>query len=162
MSEEEKSLSRRNFVTGVTGVLGGIMGVAIAAPALAYLVSPAMGAEKTEAWIPLGALSDFPVGAPTPFSFTRTQVNGWERSVNSLSVFVIRGADDQVAVLSSRCTHLSCRVSWEADSQSFTCPCHDARFGPQGEVVSGPPPRALDGYETKIEDGALFMRLTEG
>ena len=34
---------------------------------------------KNTAIIPVGKLEDIPVGKPTPFSFTRVQVNGWER-----------------------------------------------------------------------------------
>ncbi len=88
-------------------------------------------------------------------------MNGWERTVNSLTVFVTRFTDNEVQVLSSRCTHLSCRVNWDDETHTYDCPCHDASFGPKGEVLSGPPPRPLDAYPTKIEDGILFMHLTE-
>ena len=52
-------------------------------------------------------------------------------------------------VFSNVCTHLGCRVNWEADKNEYVCPCHDGHFGLDGKVVSGPPPRPLDVYQTK-------------
>jgi hypothetical protein len=34
------------------------------------------------------------VGKPTPFSFTRVQVNGWERTATSHGGFIIRKSED--------------------------------------------------------------------
>jgi Rieske Fe-S protein len=92
-------------------------------------------------------------------------VNGWERTVNSYGVFVIRKSDQAVTVLSNKCTHLSCRVNWIEADQHFFCPCHDAQFGIDGQVLGGPPPRPLDAYTgeaIKIEEGNLFIHFTEG
>jgi Rieske Fe-S protein len=49
-------------------------------------------------------------------------------------------------------------VRWIAEQDRFFCPCHNGVFDKSGNVVSGPPPRALDRFETKIEDGVLFIR----
>ena len=32
----------------------------------------------------------------------------------------------------------------------------------EGKVVSGPPPKPLDEYENKVEDGNLFIHFVEG
>ena len=156
-----RNLTRREFTRNAMTFVGTIIGAVIGIPAVGYLISPAVKVEKSDAWIPLGALTNYPVGAPTPFSFTRTKVNGWEKTVNSLSVYVIRGSGDTVRVISNVCTHLGCRVTWHKESSEYLCPCHDAHFGVNGEVLSGPPPRPLNAYETKIENGNLFMHLVE-
>jgi Rieske Fe-S protein len=39
----------------------------------------------------------------------------------------------------------------------YICPCHNGHFSIDGEVISGPPPRPLDVYATKIEDGLLYI-----
>jgi len=52
-------------------------------------------------------------------------------------------------------------VSWKEAEVVYVCPCHDAHFSIDGEVVSGPPPRPLDPYETKIENGELFVFLKQ-
>ena len=156
-----RNLSRREFTRNAMIFVGAIIGSVVGIPAIGYLISPAVKAASSDAWIPLGALSNYPTGVPTVFSFTRSKVNGWEKTVNSFSVYVIRGEGDKVNVLSNICTHLGCRVAWNKDSNQYLCPCHDARFGMNGEVVSGPPPRPLNTYETKIENGNLFIHLTQ-
>jgi menaquinol-cytochrome c reductase iron-sulfur subunit len=157
-----RHISRRDFITLTTAAVGTIIGAAIGLPAIAYLIDPALKTGSTEAWIPLGKLESFEIGKPSLSTFTRSKVNGWEKSVNSYGVFVLRKSQTEVAVFSNVCTHLSCRVNWQADKQQYICPCHDGRFGIDGKVVSGPPPRPLDTYETKVEDGTLSVHFLEG
>lgn len=154
-------MSRSEFVKVVTAFLGSIMGAVIGLPAIGYLLSPAIQAKKSEAWVPLGPLENYPLETPTLFNFTRTKINGWEKTVNSYGAYVIRHGDDSVTVLSNICTHLACRVNWKEDQALYVCPCHDAAFKIDGSVNSGPPPRPLDVYETKIEDGNLFILFKE-
>lgn len=152
-------LDRRQFVKIVTAVLGTIMGVVVGLPAIGYLISPAAKVQKKEDWVSLGPLENYPVGVPTLFSFTRTTINGWEKTVNSFGAYVMRHSEqpDDLKVFSSWCTHLSCRVTWEDGVQEYICPCHDGRFDIGGKVTAGPPPRPLDEYQTKIEEGNLFI-----
>ena len=162
---ESPHLDRRAFVTVVTAFLGTIMGAMVGLPAIGYLLSPAIKAPKRDAWIPLGELEGFPVDVPTLASFTRSKVNGWEKTVNSYGVFVLRKSSGEVSVLSNRCTHLSCRVNWKDDAQAYVCPCHDASFDINGNVLGGPPPRPLDRYsgdKVKIEDGIVLIHYEEG
>jgi Rieske Fe-S protein len=154
-------MSRREFVTMVSAALGGVMGAVIGIPAIGYLLSPALKTQKSEAWIPLGKLENYPLYTPTLFTFTRTKVNGWEKTVNSYGVYILRTSESEVKVLSNLCTHLSCRVTWKEEANEYICPCHDGHFDIQGNVDSGPPPRPLDTYETKIEDGNLFLFFKE-
>jgi len=39
---------------------------------------------------------------------------------------------------SAICPHLGCVVKWNADEQSFDCPCHGSRFDCKGVVMNGP------------------------
>lgn len=155
-------LSRNNFVKGVVGILGTVMGVIVGLPAIGYLLSPALKIQASESWIPLGPLENYPVGEPTPFSFTRTRINGWEKSTNSYGVYVLRKTESDTTVFSNICTHLSCRVSWHDDIVQYVCPCHDGHWSKDGAIVSGPQPRPLDTYENKVEDGNLFIHFVEG
>jgi Rieske Fe-S protein len=105
------------------------------------------------------------VGKPYPFSFTRVQVNGWERTATSHGGFVIRKSEspDGIIILDSRCTHLGCTVNWKEDERVFLCPCHDASFDAEGAVIDGPPPRPLDRHvEFRVtEDGILEIFYSE-
>jgi Rieske Fe-S protein len=155
-------VSRNNFVKTITVILGAVIGAVIGIPAIAYIITPAVTAQATNDWIPVGPLENYPVGVPTLFNFTRTIVNGWERTVNSYGVYILRGAMEEVKALSNMCTHLSCRVTWKEDEQIYFCPCHDGLFDLVGDVVSGPPPRPLDEYPTKVEDGTLYIFFVRG
>jgi len=159
-------ISRRDFIKGVAVLIGGTITTVIGLPTIAYLIDPALRASAKEAWIPIGKLLDMPVGIPTQFSFTRVQVNGWERTSTSHGGYVIRKSEDpnDLLILNSRCTHLSCTVNWSESDQVFLCPCHNAEFGKQGQVLDGPPPRPLDRYtEFRVtEDGILEIFYKEG
>jgi len=155
------NLDRRDFVKIILTFLGSIIGAVIGIPALGFLISPATKSKSTESWIPLGTLESYQLGTPTLFTFTLTTVNGWEKSVKSVGVYVVRSSEDQCEVISNLCTHLSCRVSWKDDLQEFVCPCHDAHFDLHGQVRSGPPPAPLREFETKLEDGNLFIHFIE-
>jgi Rieske Fe-S protein len=155
-----RNLDRNGFVKLSLAFLGTVMGAVVGVPAIGYLLAPALKAQKSEAWISLGTLDLFPVGPSTLINFNRTIVNGWEKSVFSYGVYVVRRADKEVEVFSNKCTHLSCRVSWTGEV--YQCPCHDARFDPEGNVLHGPPPKPLNRYETKIENDTLMIHFLEG
>lgn len=154
-------ISRNEFVKGVLGILGAIMGAVVGIPAIGYVLSPALKSRSSEAWIQAGPLANFPIGIPTLFNFTRTTINGWEKTTNSYGVFILRKDETETSILSNVCTHLSCRVSWREDLQEYICPCHDGHFSKDGGIVSGPQPRPLDVYEHKIEDGNLLIHFLE-
>jgi len=159
-------ISRREFIKGATAIIGGMITVVIGLPTIAYLIDPALKESAKEAWIPIGKLADIPIGKPSPFSFTRVQVNGWERTSTSHGGFVIRKSEDpkDLLILNSRCTHLGCTVNWKDEANAFLCPCHDAKFDATGKVLGGPPPRPLDRFaEFRVsEDGVLEIFDKEG
>jgi Rieske Fe-S protein len=153
-------ISRRDFIKGTAAVVGGLIGALIGIPSVAFLLSPGMkSGAKTDAVIALGPLENYPVGVPTRFDFTQTKVNGWERTAINYGLYVVRKNESEVRVFSDVCTHLGCRVSWHADQEHYISPCHDGHFDILGNVISGPPPRPLDEFVTKIEGGELFVQL---
>ncbi len=158
-------ISRRDFIKLITAAVGTFIGAAIGLPAIAYLIDPALKVTKSDAWIPLGKLETFEVGKPALATFNRSKVNGWEKTVTSYGVFVIKKSDTNFLVLSNKCTHLGCSVSWKDDRKEFVCPCHDAQFGLDGSVRGGPPPRPLDSFSgdrLKVVDGVLQLHFLEG
>lgn len=162
---DSHELSRRDFIKVTTGIVGGLIGTMIGLPAVFYLIDPALQEGGKEAWIPIGKFEDMQVGTPYPFSFTRVQVNGWERTASSFGGYAIRksGSPNDILILNSKCTHLSCTVNWSSEAHAYICPCHDAKFSIDGAVVDGPPPRALDTYEEYrvTEDGIVEIFFKE-
>ena len=159
---DSHQVSRRDFIKGTAAVIGGLIGALIGIPSVAYLLSPGVksGEDTSQAaLIALGPLQNYPVGVPTRFGFTQTKVNGWERTATNYGLFVVRKNESEVRVFSDVCTHLGCRVTWHPDQKHYISPCHDGHFDILGNVVSGPPPRPLDEFVTKIEGGELFVQL---
>ena len=93
-------------------------------PAVAYLLDPAFKGGAKEGWVPVGKVADMQVGKPYPFSFTRVQVNGWERTSTSRGGFAIRQSEDpnDILILNSRCTHLACTVNWNEETAGLRLP----------------------------------------
>jgi len=78
--------------------------------------------------------------------------------VDRRAVFLIRSADS-ITALDSTCTHLGCRVSWNADTQELRCPCHGGVYDRTGAVKAGPPPAPLTRFETRVDDGQVMVQL---
>lgn len=153
------TLGRRDFIKAVSTAIGGAIAALIGIPSIGFLIGPALESKDDSAVIDLGELETYPIGVPTRFDFTRTKVNGWERTALNYGMFVVRTSDRDVRVFSDICTHLACRVNWHTEIEHYVSPCHDGHFDKLGNVLSGPPPRPLDEYVTKIEGGRLLVIL---
>jgi Rieske Fe-S protein len=157
-------ISRRDFIKVTTGVIGGVIIAVIGVPVVDYLIDPALQKNKAGAPIVIGKLENIPVSIPYPFSFTITKINGWERTSSSFGGFILRKSEDpnDILILSSRCTHLSCRVNWKEEANAYVCPCHDARFDIDGNVIDGPPPAPLAHFEFMVAaDGTITIMPVE-
>jgi glycine/D-amino acid oxidase-like deaminating enzyme/nitrite reductase/ring-hydroxylating ferredoxin subunit len=64
-----------------------------------------------------------------------------QRGISKVAVY--RDEQGGLHERSAVCTHLGCVVRWNSHEQSWDCPCHGSRFGPTGEVLTGPAPRPL-------------------
>jgi Rieske Fe-S protein len=156
--EEHKDVSRRDAMKMVIAAIGGLIGTALGLPAIAYLIGPAL--KKDEAnWVRLSSLSPIEIGTPTLFKPKVTRQSGWIEDEQEVGVYVLTEDGRNYHAMSNICTHLGCRVRWIAEREQFFSPCHNGVFDKHGYVVSGPPPRPLDEFETKIEDDALYIQL---
>ncbi|MGD8760076.1 MAG: ubiquinol-cytochrome c reductase iron-sulfur subunit [Anaerolineales bacterium] len=154
---EKKEVSRRQFMSAVTWAIGALIGVGLGIPAIAYLIGPALRRSEEQIWIRLGSASKVELGIPTLFKARIERKTGWIVTEQELSVYVRTDNGRDFVAMSSICTHLGCRVRWISDQEQFFCPCHTAAFDQEGNVVTGPPPRPLDRYEVKEEDGQLYV-----
>jgi len=155
--ERLKDLSRRDFLGYATGLIAAFIGFGMSIPAVAYILGPALQRSKEEEWIRLGSSAKVEVGTPTLFKVQIERQTGWIVDTRELSVYVLTEDGRNYIAMSNICTHLGCRVRWISDQQNFFCPCHNAVFDKDGEVVTGPPPRPLDQYEVKVEDDQLYI-----
>jgi Rieske Fe-S protein len=140
-----------------TWAIGGVIGIAMGIPALAYIIGPALQQIETTSWIRVGSASKVELGTPTLFKATIERKTGWTVNQEEISAYFLTDDGREFIAMSNICTHLGCRVRWIADQEQFFCPCHNAAFDKSGNVVSGPPPRPLDRFEVKVEDDQLFL-----
>jgi Rieske Fe-S protein len=140
-----------------TGAIAAFISASMAIPAIAYVMGPALKRNKEEEWLRLGSASKVEIGTPTLFKVQQERQTGWIVDTREISVYVLTEDGRSYIAMSNICTHLGCRVRWITDEQNFFCPCHNAVFGKDGEVVTGPPPRALDQFEVKVEDDQLYI-----
>ncbi|MGQ9491205.1 MAG: ubiquinol-cytochrome c reductase iron-sulfur subunit [Anaerolineae bacterium] len=163
MSEEtianNEEMGRRKFLTGIIGLVASTVAALVGIPAIGYLVSSGIKKQNEDKWLTLGPVSSLTPGVPTGFPYSRRIKDGWVESTQTGIAYAVTYDNQEVKVFSNLCTHLNCRVTWNEAKQGFLCPCHDGLFGINGEVLAGPPPRPLDQFQTKIENGQLSILL---
>jgi menaquinol-cytochrome c reductase iron-sulfur subunit len=152
--------TRRTFYIGFINAAMGLIGLALAAPAAIYLLFPPKVPKEAE-WVDGADLSAIPAGTPTEIAFNRKRVDGWKVTTEKATAWVVKKPNNDVVAFSPICTHLGCAYHWDDPSHTFICPCHTSVFSMDGKVLSGPAPRPLDRYMTKIDAGKLEIGPVE-
>ena len=150
--------ARRRFLSGTIAVIQGAIGATLAFLLGGAVVSPAFG-KRRSTWWPAAALDDLPDNEPTPIAIRVTREDGYSQVVERQVVFLVKTGASEVTALSSTCTHLGCRVSWNADDQTLKCPCHGGVFDRTGAVKSGPPPEPLAKLATRVDGEQVLVEL---
>ncbi len=154
---KESDVNRRKFmeigIYSITGAITVVSGVAL----VRFAVGQSFRKETVK-WVEV-ELDD---SGESNAGFSRVVLeyekkDGWLTTSAKSLAYVKRVKDDEVIAISAACTHLGCIVTWDEEQQIFKCPCHDGRYNPQGQVISGPPPAPLRRHKTKIEDGRILL-----
>lgn len=68
--------------------------------------------------------------------------------------FLLFATPEGITAVSRICTHLGCRITYQADKGYIECPCHHSRFPPDGTRIAGPAEKNLPQYEVTLkQDG---------
>jgi Rieske Fe-S protein len=154
------AIDRRSFFGVLLGIGTAGMGALLVVPVLRYAFYPLYAKSGQSGWSEAGSADEFADPAlPARKTIDFKQRDGWREVVSSQSVYVTRGKDGQLRVLSAICHHLGCSVSWQHAQEEFVCPCHGGRFAADGVRISGPPPRGMDTLRHKLEDGKLMVHF---
>src|SRR5215475_5766407 len=156
---ENQQTTRRTFYTAMIGGLGTIIGAALAIPAAAYLLLKPKSGAKSQ-WVDAADVNSLQVGKPEEVVFRRSRVDGWRVLNEKATAWVVRTDERNVIAYAPSCTHLGCAYHWDDPSKNFICPCHTSAFSIDGKVLSGPAPRPLDRYVTRIDNGKLLISPT--
>ena len=79
-------------------------------------------------------------------------------SVVSNDVIVIRTGTSSFVALSALCTHQGCTVGYNSSSKELVCPCHGGTFDTNGNVLGGPPPKALQKFTVTQSGNTLTIK----
>lgn len=154
--QKQPDIGRRRFLeTGIWATTS-VVGLSLFGAGGRFIVGDALQDKATQ-WVQVGDIASLTTGQMHQTAYSLRHKDAW-RTVEEKGLLYIFSEDGATyTVLSAVCTHLGCNVHWEAESDEFSCPCHDASFNRVGEVLSGPPRRALTLLEAKIEDGHLLV-----
>jgi menaquinol-cytochrome c reductase iron-sulfur subunit len=151
-------MTRRDFHRYGSLLLGGLIKLAIAVPAVAFLVSPLRkkaGPAGEDAFETLTSLSQLSVGVPRSFAIIEDVTDAWVKYPREPlgSVWLIRqpaGTKPEVLAFTAECPHLGCAINLTTDGKSFLCPCHTSAFDFEGKPQNQVPPRPMDRLDVEL------------
>ena len=139
--------TRRRFITWLSQAFLALWGLGAAAAVASYLRAPERGGGAAERIVRVGLLEDLAVG------------EGRLVRHGTRPFYVVRLDAARVIALSAVCTHVRCIIGYDRERRGFVCPCHEGRFDLAGNVLSGPPPKALPTYAVSVRAGEVFVHL---
>jgi menaquinol-cytochrome c reductase iron-sulfur subunit len=149
---EAVDAGRRHFVTGVSLAVAGVAGLVVAVPSLWFL----LGLRRVPSvWTSIGPVGDFRVGDTKLVAFEDPSPLPWAGVTSRTAAWLRRQGEQEFVTFAVNCTHLGCPVRWLPDAELFMCPCHGGVYYQDGTVASGPPPRPLVRYPTRVEHGVV-------
>lgn len=137
-------VSRRDFARFLCLVSGGLaVGSAYVAAKAHFFPPEEIKGEhfvcKADS-VPVGGTRSFVLeGSPIPYILIRLENGDWR-------------------AYEQKCTHLSCAVYYKPGSGQIVCPCHEGFFdATTGEVLAGPPPRALPALQVMLKGEDVYV-----
>ncbi len=137
-------MKRRNFVNFFLG--GSIIGTicSLLYPVVRFLLPPKTGGGT------VGSVVAAKVGELAPNSYKIFRFG------NKPGI-LIHSAEGEWKAFSAICTHLTCTVTYQSQSETIFCPCHNGRFDIEGRVISGPPPSALEKFRVELSGEDIII-----
>ncbi|MBS0261687.1 MAG: Rieske 2Fe-2S domain-containing protein [Planctomycetes bacterium] len=139
----------------------------VALPGMSYVLGTVRKRETADAGLrrvaPLAALRPH---QPVAIALTGSRSDAWTTYAQEVvgRVWLVRQSDEtaapgeaRVLAFSTICPHLGCETQTDQGGKGFFCPCHNARFAQDGDLVKGaapegrnPAPRPLDSLECRV------------
>jgi Rieske Fe-S protein len=176
---EPERFPRSRFLEASTLGIGAAIGGLVTLPVLGFAVAPAF-LEQPETDADVGPIENFPEGQYVITTFLQHPEQG---EVSRRTAYIrnngLREGVPSFTIVSNRCVHLGCPVQpnglpEENNAQDvetavgsvrlipvtpagFGCPCHGGQYDVEGNRTAGPPVRALDRYEFRVDNGRLVL-----
>jgi len=142
--DEEAQVTRREFCNFL-----GLTSAALFLGAGGFAAKAAIDSRKSESFVaaPIDGAEALAPNSSMNFNYP----------AEGDSAILVRTSDGTYHAYGQKCTHLSCPVYYSRDHQRLECPCHEGAFDvASGNVLYGPPPRALDAIELEVRGGQVF------
>jgi nitrite reductase/ring-hydroxylating ferredoxin subunit len=142
--DEEAQVTRREFCNFL-----GLTSAALFIGAGGFAAKAALDARKSESFVaaPIDGAEALAPNSSMNFNYPAA----------GDSAILVRTSDGAYHAYGQKCTHLSCPVYYSRDHQRLECPCHEGAFDvASGNVLYGPPPRALDAIEIEVRGGQVW------
>jgi len=162
----EAAPPRRSFLTQATAiVVGGLAGLVPFASGVLFFLDPIARRRKsvggTDGFLRAANVSQLPTnGTPERFTLKADVTDAWTLYRNRVlgSVYLRLMPNGQVIAFNDTCTHLGCKVDYQASNKRFFCPCHQSAFDLDGIKQNKTPPRNMDDLEVVIRNGEVFVK----
>jgi Rieske Fe-S protein len=151
-------MNRRQWFQFGAAAIGALIGLVLAVPGVAYLLSPLLKRRTDDSdFRTLARLGDLVEGQPRSFSIIEEQRDAWVSypATPVGTVWLVRQPEDApepVIALSAECPHLACKIKVSGDGKGFLCPCHASFFDLDGSRVNRISPRGMDTLEVEPID----------
>ena len=147
LKQQASNVSRRDFAKFLTLVSGGLMVGSGLVAAKAYILPK----EEVEGEHFVCKKDEIPVGGTRAFV-----IEG-----STIPYILIHLESGEFKAYEQKCTHLSCSVFYKPGTDIIYCPCHNGSFDAKtGEVLAGPPPRALPNLEVFLKGNDIFVNAS--
>jgi Rieske Fe-S protein len=147
LKQQASNVSRRDFAKFLTLVSGGLMVGSGLVAAKAYILPK----EVVEGEHFVCKKDEIPVGGTRAFV-----IEG-----STIPYILIHLESGEFKAYEQKCTHLSCSVFYKPGTDVIYCPCHNGSFDAKtGEVLAGPPPRALPNLEVFLKGNDIFVKAS--
>lgn len=60
-----------------------------------------------------------------------------------MKVGIYKDKDGEIFMVTTKCPHLGCQLSWNQDELSWDCPCHGSRFDYKGGLIGNPATKGI-------------------
>jgi cytochrome b6-f complex iron-sulfur subunit len=138
-------ISRRKLLNWMLGTSIGLLSALFGGTFLRYIWPTSANVGTADSGRTLLSMLDIPTGTARMIRF------------QGRPSLVIHFAETEVTALSAVCPHLGCLVNWDNTERVVVCPCHAAKFDYQGNVLSGPSPKALASIGVRIEGDQIVI-----
>jgi Rieske Fe-S protein len=149
-------MQRRRFLATTIHTIQGIIGGTLAVLTGGAIIGPSF-LRRRETWLTAGSLDALEENEPTPVTVRVARQDGYTQTIDRQVIFLVK-TGGSVKALSSTCTHLGCRVSWDPAAKQLKCPCHGGVYDRTGAVLAGPPPAPLASLMTRVDGDQILIQ----